>query len=446
MRPREQRKPHGTPSALWLTVGAAVVVALAIGAWIAIPVSEGSPRTGPSDQPGSDPATRAGDAAHARQPRHERLDARESALRRILRRTLRRAGPASGAWIFDASDRQLLFAARERRHRSLASNTKLFTAAAALRRLGPGARLPTIVLGDSEVRSDGTLRGDLYLKGSGDPSLNGDALRRLARRLVSEHGIERVSGRIVGDESAFDDRRGTRSPGYGVSREIGASLSALALRHVISDNPPAFAAARLHDALETEGVRVGSAPVSGRAPASARRLARVSSPTIATLVRTMLKSSSNQHSELLAKAVGRDGGGEGSTRDGLRAVTVFARRLGAWPRLADGSGLSLDSRASPRSVGKLLHAMRRLPEFGPFQAALPIAGRDGTLRDRLHGTAAHGVCRAKTGTRTTVSALSGYCRTRSGDTIVFSLLINRTDPIEAKRLEDRMTAAIADLG
>ena len=448
MWPRQRRSSHVARPALWLAVGAGVAgFAGAAGGWAAIAAS------GESAGSASSAPIASGTAAAGVVPRvppsgarRQRLDVQESALRRILGRTLRQSGHASGAWVFDVSDRQVLFEARARIRRSLASNTKLFTAAVALRRLGPGTRLATVVLGDGELRPDRTFRGDLYLKGSGDPSLSRAGLRVLAQRLVAEHGIRRVTGRIVGDESAFDDRRGTRSSEYGVSREIGASLSALAMRDVISDNPAAFAAARFHDALEAQGVRIDSAPRDGRAPADARPLARVDSPTVARLVRTTLKSSSSQHSELLLKAVARARGGEGATRGGLRATGVFARRLGARPMLADGSGLSLDSRASPRSVGKLLLAMRGLPEFGAFHAALPIAGRDGTLRKRMRGTAARGRCRAKTGTRVTVSALSGYCSTRSGDTVVFSLLTNKTDPIEAKRLEDRMAAAIARLG
>ena len=100
--------------------------------------------------------------------------------------------------------------------------------------------------------------------------------------------------------------------------------------------------------------------------------------------------------------------------------------------LVDGSGLSLDSRASPRSVDKLLLAMRELPEFGAFHAALPIAGGDGTLRKRMRGTAARGRCRAKTGTRVTVSALLGYCSTRSGDTVVSSLSVRFYLPATAR--------------
>ena len=445
MRPWQPRKSHGARPALWLTVGAAVVGAG--GAWAAITASGESPGSGSSASISGDAApTTVSPRGAASGAGRQSLDARESELRGTLGRTLRESGPASGAWVLDVSDRQTLFARREHRRRSLASNTKLFTAAAALRRLGAGARLATVVLGDGELRPDHTFRGDLYLKGSGDPSLSRAGLQVLARRLVAEHGIQRVTGRIVDDESAFDDRRGTRSSAYGVSREIDASLSALALHGVISDNPPAFAAARLHDELEAQGVRIDSSPRDGNAPTDARPLARIQSPTVARLVRTTLKGSSNLHSELLLKAVARAQGSQGATRRGLRSVAVFARRLGSWPILVDGSGLSLDSRASPRSVGKLLLAMRGLPEFGAFHAALPIAGRDGTLRKRMRGTAARGRCRAKTGTRVTVSALSGYCSTRSGDTVVFSLLTNETDPIAAKRLEDRMTAAIARLG
>jgi len=155
-------------------------VAGAAGAWAAITASGES--AGRASAPIAAGAATAG--ALPRLPpsgvRRQRLDARESALRRILRRTLRQTGPASGAWVFDVSDRQVLFETRARMRRSLASNSKPFTAVGALRRLGPGARLATVVLGDGELRPDRTFRGDLYLKGSGDPSLSRAGLRVLA--------------------------------------------------------------------------------------------------------------------------------------------------------------------------------------------------------------------------------------------------------------------------
>jgi len=368
------------------------------------------------------------------------------ALRATLRRTLRRAGPASGAWVYDASDKRVLFALRENGRRSLASNTKLFTAATALRRLGAQRKLETEVVGDGSLRADGTFDGDLYLHGAGDPTLDRAALKRLARQLREDRGIERVTGRVIGDESAFDTRRGTASTDGATSIEIGAPLSALALAHTTTEQPATLAARRLDDALEKSGVRIRLSPQDGLVPAGAKRLALVHSPPVARLVHAMLKDSINLHSEMLAKAIARERGATGTTRLGIRTITRYAQRLGARPRFADASGLSLSSRASPRSVGKLLDAVRGLPEFGAFRASLPIAGQDGTLRDRMRKGPASGRCQAKTGTRSTVSALSGYCRARSGKTIVFSLIMNRIDPRQGKRLEDVMVQAIARHG
>ena len=61
-------------------------------------------------------------------------------------------------------------------------------------------------------------------------------------------------------------------------------------------------------------------------------------------------------------------------------------------------------------------------------ASLPIAGRTGTLHDRMRGTAARDACRAKTGTLSNVSALAGYCETRDGGRVAFAFLMNCVYP------------------
>jgi D-alanyl-D-alanine carboxypeptidase/D-alanyl-D-alanine-endopeptidase (penicillin-binding protein 4) len=88
--------------------------------------------------------------------------------------------------------------------------------------------------------------------------------------------------------------------------------------------------------------------------------------------------------------------------------------------------------------------MRDRPDFPVFYASLPIAGRDGTLDNRMRHGPARGHCRGKTGTLTGVSALSGYCTTRGGRTVVFSILMNRVGSIYAAHaIQDRMAQAIA---
>jgi D-alanyl-D-alanine carboxypeptidase/D-alanyl-D-alanine-endopeptidase (penicillin-binding protein 4) len=91
----------------------------------------------------------------------------------------------------------------------------------------------------------------------------------------------------------------------------------------------------------------------------------------------------------------------------------------------------------------LLTAMDEGELAEPFTASLPVAGRTGTLHDRMRRSAARDACRAKTGTLSNVSALAGYCDTRSGGRVAFAFLMNYVSPWGARRLQDRMTAALA---
>lgn len=96
-----------------------------------------------------------------------------------------------------------------------ASTMKLYTAAMSLERFGPAHQFRTEILRDGELLPDGTLTGSLYLKGAGDPSLSpryaswndGQKPMEAIADLVVASGVTRVMGDIVGDASAFDDRR-----------------------------------------------------------------------------------------------------------------------------------------------------------------------------------------------------------------------------------------------
>jgi len=111
-----------------------------------------------------------------------------------------------------------------------ASTMKLLTSAIALDRFGPDYQFSTDALRDAAVGPDGTLTGNLYLRGDGDPALSGKFLpggpsapmNRLAD-LVASKGIKRVTGSVIGDATGFDDEK---VPQGWLTRYLQASYAA----------------------------------------------------------------------------------------------------------------------------------------------------------------------------------------------------------------------------
>ena len=139
-------------------------------------------------------------------------------LQAKLTREMRHAGGFSGAFVRDLDSQQTLFASKPDAPRAPASVEKLYTTASALMRFGPDATLSTSVAGRGFLDPDGVWRGDLYLRGGGDPTFGsrtftrrsyggGSTVEGLAAALENA-GIDRVTGRILGDESRFDSLRG----------------------------------------------------------------------------------------------------------------------------------------------------------------------------------------------------------------------------------------------
>jgi len=329
-----------------------------------------------------------------------------------------------------------------------ASNEKLAVTYAALTALGPSFRIETDVLGSGQQVAT-TWQGDLVLKGYGDPTLTGVQLTALARQIRAA-GIDRVTGHIVADESWFDSRR--TALGWKASFYIEESppLSALIVnRGVIgrfTSHDPALAAGDLfRAALLRIGVRVAGGAVHGVADDTAVPLAAIDSPPLSAIVRWMDRVSDNFEAEMLLKQLGAVQADRGTTSAGVGVVTGLLAQAGVpmeGVRIVDGSGLSLLDRFTANALVTLLTVMWNDPGVRPeLLAALPVAGRSGTLVDRMRGTAAAGVVLAKTGTTSNASALSGFV----GDRYVFSILQNGW-PISfswARLAQDRFVAVLA---
>ncbi|MBO6576156.1 MAG: D-alanyl-D-alanine carboxypeptidase/D-alanyl-D-alanine-endopeptidase [Rhodothermales bacterium] len=471
-------------------------------------------------------------------PRNERQ------LRRALDRLVADTSLVNatiGVSVVDLATGRTLYAHNANKTLMPASNTKLYTTAAALDQLGADFRWSTPVYADGIVEH-GVLKGNLVVVGSGDPSIGRqfqdcdivEVFRGWADA-VKAAGIRTVDGHLIGDDNAFDDLQ----LGYGWSWDdepwyYSAEISALSFndntvditveptvpggpgtvtwepsmtdymdvwnatvtvpdsmrlregyerdrqgnRLVISTrvpvgyteeeaisvhNPTRYFLHVLRETLIAEGIAVTggihdiddipSLPaVSGTQP-----IARHTSVPLSDVVEVINKDSNNLYAELVLKTLGAQLPDSTSDADpgsaamgwaaGMRTLAA-ARVDTARIRLADGSGLSRMNFVSPEMSTALLQYMASHPDStvrSVWYDSLPIAGVDGTLEYRMRGTSAEGNVRAKTGTLTGASALSGYVTTSRGTPLAFSLMMNlyHGSSRDARRIQDLISETLA---
>jgi D-alanyl-D-alanine carboxypeptidase/D-alanyl-D-alanine-endopeptidase (penicillin-binding protein 4) len=174
----------------------------------------------------------------------------------------------------------------------------------------------------------------------------------------------------------------------------------------------------------------------------------IESPRFAEVLARMEKPSQNQMAELFFRTAALHVTGSGSADS---AQALGARTLASWgisgadAAYRDGSGLSRHDYVTPRAIIRVLDVMRRSPHFDLFRESLPIAGVDGTIRNRMRGTPAAGNVRAKTGTLDKARSLSGYVMTADGRLVMFSMLANNfTVPTrDVERVQDLLAAMVA---
>ncbi len=271
---------------------------------------------------------------------------------------------------------------------------------------------------------------------------------------------------VAGDDEAIVANRAPNSRLIRLTGTIGTAARPVVLYFSI-DDPAHYAAWRLRDLLRERGVKVtgdivtrhrplgpaddpairnGAPPPQPPAP---DMLAALPAPLLAEDMRIINKQSQNLHGDLMLRRVARQAG-SGSIADGQAALRQVMARA-ALPAdsfsFADGSGMSSYNRITPRAAATLLGWIARQPWGAAWRETLPIAGKDGTLRNRYKGTSLEGKLFAKTGSLNAARALSGYFVTKSGRTLVFSALANDmpdgTDA-QASAVVDRALVTIAE--
>jgi D-alanyl-D-alanine carboxypeptidase/D-alanyl-D-alanine-endopeptidase (penicillin-binding protein 4) len=324
-----------------------------------------------------------------------------------------------------------------------ASTTKLFTAATALAKLGTDYRFETTLYVDAAADAEGA--SNIYLKGRADPTLQRDDLVKLADVFL-QTGVQPVRGNIVIDETYLDHV--PEGPGW-MWDDRPLIISALSIREIEPDTNTwsrAFACGYLlKTALMERGINVAGEVVSGTVPSDAQIIAKHLSPPLADILKLMNKPSDNWVAELLFKTIGAEVIGKpGTWKKGRQAVTEYLSEIMSEPpahRFVDGSGLSRYNLLNAELLTDLLVYMYQTFELMPeYLVSLPIAGVDGTLRNRMKGMYAEKILRAKTGTLSGVSALAGYTVTADDEVFAFGILISHyiALPASARDIQDKI--------
>ena len=406
---------------------------------------------------------------------------------------------------------------------SPASNSKLYTMALALDKLGGDYRIKTSLYSAAKPDRHGTLKGDLIVYGRGDPTINarlsgGDIFKAFEPLVaaLTNAGIKRIRGDLIGDDSFI------HGPPYGsgwawddMENYYGAEISALTINdnalqiivtpgasngapcritfspptsylivsnrtqtassgarrsinfyRPISDNvlyvsgqmpisetnytddvtmhnPAGLFVAWFREALARHGIKVSGKTrtanwldqqVKPLEKSKMFELGHVESLPMRDIVREVMKPSQNLYTDLILAHVGAleqetEGRWYQTTEDaGIRELRSFLEKAGVKRgdvHFEEGSGLSRNNLTTPNATIALLQFMNHHAEADAYLNAMPIAGVDGTLRNRMKNTPAAGNLRAKTGTLRWAISLSGHVKTAAGERLIFSMMLNR---------------------
>ncbi|MDJ0615818.1 MAG: D-alanyl-D-alanine carboxypeptidase/D-alanyl-D-alanine-endopeptidase [Calothrix sp. MO_192.B10] len=183
--------------------------------------------------------------------------------------------------------------------------------------------------------------------------------------------------------------------------------------------------------LAKEGISV-TRVFSAAGSKNERELAAVESPPLSELLVETNVNSNNLFAEALLRALASKStqkNPKNTANVGLAVLKTTLNQLRVNPQsyqIVDGSGLSRKNLISPEALVQTLQGMAKSPQAKVFRASLPVAGVSGTLRNRMKGTPAEGIVRAKTGTLSGVVTLSGYVNPPQYSPVNFSIMVNQT--------------------
>ena len=336
-----------------------------------------------------------------------------------------------GLMVWDLTADSVLYTYNHRQRMRPASTMKLLTAITMLDLYGGNYQFTTEVRYKGEIVGR-TLVGDLICVGCMDPSFDNGDMNYLVDR-IRVAGIDTICGRIIADKSMKD----TLLLGQGWCwDDDNPCLSALLLNR--KDNFVNRLTTLLTDVgvvfLEPESLNIEHGTLNmedstlsdTNLPSRRVGLGVGTSHSLDKILTRMMKQSDNLYAEAIFYHTALSIARPATQKNARTAVRQLIQRLGFDPAqytVADGSGLSLYNYLSPELLTAFLrHAWRNESIRRHLEPSLPIAGIDGTLKDRMKNTAAHRNVRAKTGTLTGISSLAGYATAANGHQLAFAII------------------------
>lgn len=357
---------------------------------------------------------------------------------------------------------------------------KLFVTAAILERNAHEAiNIDTVVALSGNVTKN-RLKGDVFLKGAGNPLLSTKDLQEAVEKIGSL-GIKEIDGDVVIDDSLFDTKGWQNrysGPAYGAPSALGLDMHTIALtidgsgRMVIAppndsvkvsinpsgkpdirqiddltyetigaaedvpsvhkrfplNDPALYAGGTFSTLLKKQGIKISGTVKRGVSPAEARDIARIGSLDIASLVGETNRQSLNVAADNLLFLLGAQTfGAPGTKEKGIRAVKDFVLELGVPITglvVADGSGVSELSRITPEQMVTFLLSVSRKPWFPSFLESLSRPGMDGRLKDFGYHSDR---MRLKFGQVRDAYCIAGYVDRKDGNRIAFAFMVNGPD-------------------
>lgn len=445
-----------------------------------------------------------------------------------LQQILKKSGiPESHFGIYVAGgegEPKVIFSQNEDKKMIPASITKLVTAAAAITQFPPGTKFKTVLMTSGKIE-DGVLKGDLILRGGGDPSFVSENMWYLVNAFTRT-SVKKIEGDLIIDDSLFDKVRfdptrqkervdraydaptgamsfnwnsvnvfvrpgkkagdpaqvvadpdnqyiqlkskvvtspegaktsvsvdrdeDTKGPGdiVQVSGKIALGSKEVVVYKNITQ-PDLWAGYNLRSFLQQRGIEVKGGIKNGNAPSSAAVVAESDGKAIEGILADMNKFSNNYVAEMLTKNIAAANNPPGTIEKGMKVLDQYMASLGIQKtqyEILSPSGLNRQNRMSASVMWKVLNDMKFQFRYSPeFMTSLPIAGIDGTLKNRMKDSPGQRWVRGKTGYLDGVVSLAGYAGRKDGTVIPFVFIYNgNADESQVRALFDRLAISLVD--